>query len=410
MAITKNEKTGRYRIDFRDQHKVRSRRYYDTKKAATIALANITGKVSTGEFISPKAIPTFKAAGALWLESKGKRRPGTLANWRAHLAQHLYPAIGHLRLDYITVERIERLRTELQQGEAAVSAGTAKNIITTCGAVLKAAVRHGTLTSNPVQKIERAYVEAKELTGDDDDDSGKPDPQTVLNPAEIDALLAEADPGYYRTLFETAFLTGARSGELLALRWSDVELPDTGRGKLRVGRGLTWARERNEPTAARFFPPKTKAGLRTIPISTRLVSTLKVWKLRCPVGAADLVFPAPDGRPNHRATVTRRGLRPALDRAKLRHVTFHSLRHSFASALLAGGAPITEVQHLLGHANPAITLRVYSHWFKDVETDSIDKLADALAPNTGKGGGKGGLANFGHDLGTPAPRRADGIV
>src|SRR5258708_3819717 len=69
---------------------------------------------------------------------------------------------------------------------------------------------------------------------------------------------------------------------------------------------------------------------------------------------------------------------PALSRAKLRRVTFHTLRHSCASAMIAGGAPITEVQHRLGHANPAITLLVYSHFLKHAESDVADRLADEI--------------------------------
>jgi len=56
----------------------------------------------------------------------------------------------------------------------------------------------------------------------------------------------------------------------------------------------------------------------------------------------------------------------------------HSLRHSFASALIMAGAPVTEVQSLLGHSSPAVTLKVYSHWFKNVEADSVDRLAKNL--------------------------------
>jgi integrase len=74
----------------------------------------------------------------------------------------------------------------------------------------------------------------------------------------------------------------------------------------------------------------------------------------------------------------------ALSRAKLRRVTFHTLRHSCPSAMIASGAPITKVQHRLGHANPAITLLVYSHFLKHAESDVADRLADALlnSPST----------------------------
>jgi len=93
----------------------------------------------------------------------------------------------------------------------------------------------------------------------------------------------------------------------------------------------------------------------------------------------------------HRSTAVRYGLWPALSRAGLRRVNMHSLRHSFSSALIMAGAPVTEVQSLLGHSSPAVTLKVYSHWFKNVETDSVDRLAKSLTT---------GSKNLGHFLDT----------
>jgi len=123
-----------------------------------------------------------------------------------------------------------------------------------------------------------------------------------------------------------------------------------------------------------------------------LVSALRVWKLRCPVSQIDLVFPHVDGRPNCRDRVRTAGLHPALRRAGLRKVSFHSLRHSCASAMIAAGSPITEIQHRLGHANAGITLKVYSHFFADAETDAADRLADAvLLPAGHRSGQKVGL-------------------
>ena len=162
----------------------------------------------------------------------------------------------------------------------------------------------------------------------------------VLSPAEIRKLLDTAPAGYYRTLFSTAFITGMRSGELLALRWSDIEFGDGGRGKVYVRRSLSWSRvDRGEAVRPRFYPPKTKAGLRTITIAPELVAALKLWKLQCPPG--ELVFPHADGQPNCRDRILMVGLYPALRRAGLRRVNFHSLRHSCASAMIAAGAPIT---------------------------------------------------------------------
>jgi len=80
----------------------------------------------------------------------------------------------------------------------------------------------------------------------------------------------------------------------------------------------------------------------------------------------------------HRSNVLRYGLYPALRRAGLRRVDMHSIRHSFASALIAGSATVAEVQALLGHANPSITLRTYTHFFKGAHYGALAGLARAV--------------------------------
>ena len=206
-------------------------------------------------------------------------------------------------------------------------------------------------------------------------------PDEVLDLDEIRRLLDASDPGYYRTLFMAAALTGMRSGELLGLRWSDVELYES---RIEVRRALSWERVRDaadkppELSQPRFYEPKTATSRRTIPLSPELAAALKRWKLQCPKGKDDLVFPASSGAPAHRSNVLKRGLYPALARAKLRRVDMHSLRHSFASILIAAGTPITEVQALLGHSSAQTTLKVYSHWFKTLKTTSVDTLSKAL--------------------------------
>jgi integrase len=153
------------------------------------------------------------------------------------------------------------------------------------------------------------------------------------------------------------------------------------------------ARLEGEATRPRYFPPKTKAGRRTISMPALLVADLKRWKLQCPQAEEDLVFPTPEGKPVCRDWLLRVAFYPALSRARLRRVTFHTLRHSCASAMIAGGAPITEVQHRLGHANPAITLQVYSHFFEHTEGTTADEMANVIL-NSGSSLGK--LEKSGH--------------
>jgi integrase len=90
------------------------------------------------------------------------------------------------------------------------------------------------------------------------------------------------------------------------------------------------------PNGARFFPPKTKASLRDIPIPPELVTALEAWRRECPTPMPlGLVFPKVDGSPMHRKTLRDHGLVPAIAKATLRHFTVHSLRHCFASSLAA---------------------------------------------------------------------------
>jgi integrase len=156
----------------------------------------------------------------------------------------------------------------------------------------------------------------------------------------IEALFAAVfDPGHIIELSRNdLLLTGAREGELLALRWTDLELPKEGAGKMVIRRSLSWARPQVEEVRPRHFPPKTKAGRRTISIPALLVAELKRWKLQCPISDDGLVFPTADGKPMPRAKMLQTQFYPALSRAKLRRVTFHTLRHSCASAMIASGS------------------------------------------------------------------------
>jgi len=140
----------------------------------------------------------------------------------------------------------------------------------------------------------------------------------------------------------------------------------------------------------KFFEPKTRAGYWTLPLPAGLVSALKVWKLQSPASEYGLVFCRADGEPLHRSSVLRQGLYPALKKAELPRVNVKTLRHSYASGLIASGAPVTEVQHRLGHSDPAVTLKVYSHWYSDEDTGAVDRFASGFIPELGESGQKVG--------------------
>ena len=384
MGCIRKTTHGRWRVDFRDQTGARHRATFDTRKEAENGLGDFRRQINQGSFVAAKQVPLFREVAEEWFAGKREHRPSTQAQWQAHIDRHLLPHIGNLRLDQIGVSGLEKLRDALRR--SGLSPQTVNKVLTTATAIFKLAVRRNYWTSNPAANAERLRVTTAELAEDGSRpgrDATRPvRAEEVLNPSELRRLVAAAEPGFYQTLFLTAALTGMRHDELLALRWSDINLQA---GEIFVRRSLSWARLKGEtgPVRPRFYEPKTKSGIRTLPAPSELLSALRIWKLQCPKGELDLVFAAPTGLPTHRSNVLRYGLYRALRRAGLRRVDMHSLRHSFASALIGAGAPVTEVQYLLGHSSPQTTLKVYSHWFANTKSDSVHRFSRTLAGNFG---------------------------
>ncbi|HVN89928.1 MAG TPA: tyrosine-type recombinase/integrase [Candidatus Binataceae bacterium] len=356
----------------------RKRIEFPTKKAAEKFLAETAHKASRGEYIDPGKVPLFTVVAEQWFRSKVDFRPSHVVDLRGRLDKHLIPAFGSRRLDEIRVIDIEKLRDDLRDnGHARTTVNRAVQIV---NAIFKLAIRQGRCAINPTERVDRIKQTAAEIRLDDDGDD--PTPDDILNPDEIRRLLDAAIPGFDRRLFMMAFVSGARQGELFALQWTDIELPKDGSaaGRMHIRRTLSWSHPKGESPRPRFYPPKTKAGLRSIEIPPGLVAALKRWKLQCPASPIGLVFPRSDGQPMYREFMLRRRFYPALNRARLRRVRFHSLRHSCASAMIAAGASITEVQHHLGHASPAMTLGTYSHWFRNAEgSGAVQRLSRMVA-------------------------------
>jgi integrase len=213
--------------------------------------------------------------------------------------------------------------------------------------------------------VDRLKLDTGEVALGETKSRGKVTPEEVPTPEEVTRLLDAAAPGRTRTFFLVAVHTGAREGELLALTWDDVDLDAR---TVTIRRTVSWAKTTAEREAglkgARFYEPKTRAGRRVLELPEELVPELLKWKLACPPSRMGLVFPTADGRAFHRRMLHKEGLVPALEAAKLRHFTVHSLRHFHASVLIQQRVPITEVAARLGHASPAVTMAVYAHFLR----------------------------------------------
>jgi len=382
MAV-KKLLSGCYQIDFRDRDGVRHRESYATKKAAEAALDEKRVAVRNGEYVAPKAIPTFKTMAELWLENKkvnaGKNgkpvKETTLDHWKNHIDSYLVPAWGDYRLDEITTPAIEKSRLAWRD-EDKLSPITVNKLLTTMTAVFNEAVRLGKVRHNPATAAQRLGVGSVEAS---EKEQSEVRVEEVYNSEELNRLIENAEPGFFRTLILTVAMTGIRHGEALGLQWGDMDLAA---GKITVRR--TWPDKWRDEEPI-FYLPKSRNGVREIPIPAELIQALKRWKLSCPVSKWDLVFPKKDGTPHDRKTILRGGLYPAIRRADIKKLDMHALRHTFASLLLSQGTPITEVSSYLGHADPQITLKVYSHWIPRTKTDSISRLAGMIFNSNGHG-------------------------
>jgi integrase len=375
------KRRGLYVVDYRDLDKRRRAKFFETRKEADDYLEDILKGLRQKTLPRPTKTPTFAEAAARWLETKEGKRTSSLAAWQTHVQKHLVPAIGKLRLDEISTESIELLRDRLR-ATSGLSAASVNKVLMTAAAIYNRAIKNHQAAINPVANAERLALSApgadvpSETTRDAAIEVRLDD---VLSLEEAQKLLAAATEGLNRAFLMTGLLTGARVGELTALTWPDVDFDEK---TIRIRRAVSWAKPRGVkgPPRPQFYPPKTKKGVRDIPIPDELVAELRRWKLACPPTEHDLVFPSSTGTPAHRSTLRKFVLKPTVKRAKLRDVTIHSLRHTYASMLIDAGEPVSTVQARLGHSKADVTLRVYTHFFekKRYPSDAISRLGAAL--------------------------------
>jgi integrase len=214
------------------------------------------------------------------------------------------------------------------------------------------------------------------LTSDDRPHRRERRQDHVWSDEEIEALIEAAEqlarkPASrydYTPLLRTALFTGLRLGELLGLQWQDVDLQD---GVLHVRRQFTRLGE--------YAPPKTKAAVRRIPLSEEMTRELAALKLLSRYSADDdPVFAARNGKPLKHRNATRRGFELAAEKAGIEDVSFHSMRHAFASRMIDRGISSTVLAALMGHESSTITERRYIHLFDRQRTDQAVREAMSI--------------------------------
>lgn len=362
----KGESKEAWIVDTFDKDGIRHIQTFATKGEADDHAAKTRINVKRGMHTAPSKSVTVAEACDKWLkrgEADGLER-STIDQYRQHSQLHIIPRLGKIKLAKLTDEKVESFREDLL---ANLSRPLARKVMVSFRQMLKAN-KYNHIAAGVTIKMPKRDKRKLE--------SGRDLP----TPAEVRRMVVAAKDTRTRALLLLAALTGLRSSELRGLRWADVDM-----------RHLELHVRQRADKYYEIGEPKSDTSRRIIPIDQdTLLPALKEWKLACPKGEADLVFPANDGGPVHHEIMSR--LLDAVmieagvvDKAGEPKYSPHAFRHFFASWCInpkeRGGRelPPKAAQTLLGHSSITMTLDLYGHMFpKGDDRAELAKSVSAL--------------------------------
>ena len=276
--------------------------------------------------------------------------------------------LGQMRIQKLRPVALADLYAKLMR-ESGLAARTVGHVHRVLHRALGHAAQWGVITQNPADNVSPPKVEAAEVQ--------------ILRADDMQVILEKLQERRGRLLYTVAVValtTGIRRGELLALRWCDVDLEA---GKLAV----EWSLEQIRQHGLRFKPPKTKHGRRTITLPAAAIAELQLHRkaqqecrLRLGQGRAPddaLVFANRDGELRNPDALSKEWA-TAMRQIGMQHITLHALRHTHASKLIASGVDVLTVSRRLGHGSPTITLGVYGHLFANTDEKAAAIMEAAL--------------------------------
>jgi integrase len=285
------------------------------------------------------------------LELRGRKKSHRMTV-AADLKNHIVPFFEGKDLAKISPQEIEHYIVVKRK---TLAIKTIRNHLNTMHSVFELGLRRKWCPTNPVKLADRPVIRSTETR------------IKFLDQKELEKLLAVKYPedvfgGIEATLYLTAAMTGLRQGELLGLRWRDVDFEAK---KVRVV---------SPYVRGEFGDPKSEGSGRSVPLAERVATELTALRKRSSYNAdKGLVFCHPEtGHPLDRAKLTRR-FKKAIKLAKVREITFHELRHTFGTRMAAAGVPLRTIQHWMGHADSKTT-QVYAHYQpSEHEADTVDQ-------------------------------------
>lgn len=347
-----------------------------TRRDAQKALREALQQRDSGTRAAPDKITLGEWLTA-WLarhQAEGHIGPKSHDRYRVIIQRHLIPALGRLRLHDLRPDHIGDMKARWLSGQTStasqpLSGATVHKHLVVLRRALAEAVRSGIIIRNPADLVPAPSVKARTE-------------RRALTEDEIKLLVAAARVGRYDLPIRFTLATGVRQGELLGLKWEDV---DFDAGTVSIRRAMSYVAGKTI-----FTLPKTERSRRVIELSAATVHALRSHrveqsKYRLMLGPAwrecGLVFPSTIGTP-WLARALYRGYRDVLGRcgiADLATVNWHTLRHTAATQWLGHGVDVFSVSRRLGHASASFTMDVYAHLLKGQQRQAAEALDYLLA-------------------------------
>jgi integrase len=354
-----------------NRRRIRYASFKGTKREAQAELTRLIAEHQAGQSVDPSRVTVAEFLDRWDRDFASlKVSPKTLERYRQLVKLQIKPHIGAMQIQKLRPVHLSDLYARLLRNGRGEGRGLSARTVGHVHRLLHRALRHaaawGVVTQNVAIHVEPPTIAETEIS--------------ILAEEQIGPVLDHLAGRTLRPIVALALATGARRGELLALRWQDVDLDG---GSIRIERSLEQTRG-----ALRFRAPKTRHGRRRISIPPAIVAELRAHRvkqqerrLKLGMGRApdsSLVFARWDGETRSPHWLTQK-FALAMAELKIEGVTLHSLRHTHASQLIASGMDVLTISRRLGHGSPVITLKTYGHLFGNTDARAAEIMEAAFA-------------------------------
>lgn len=290
-------------------------------------------------------------------------RPNTVRNYTDRYEHNIKPVIGNKLLSEVKPMHCQKIFTDM--AEEGYKTSTINQARIALFNMFELARENDILLANPCKKSVKSNI-------------GKPSEKKEALSVDIQKKFLKEVAGYsYENQYRFILQTGLRTGELIGLRWSDIDFENR---TIKIERTMEY---RHKVGEWRVGPPKSKSGYRTIPLTDEAIRILKNQMEKnkslkiIPFEWKDVVFLCKNGTPVKNSTYDT-GLFKTCDKAGIPKFSMHVLRHTFATRCIEGGMKPKTLQQILGHSNIGITMNLYVHITEDEKLKEINLVADAL--------------------------------